>query len=203
MLDGINQVQVHPEIGLDYASSLRAFLRQDPDILMIGEIRDEETAEIAHRAALTGHLVLSTLHTNSALGAYTRLNDIGVEPFLVASTVIATIAQRLVRSLCNDCKKQTPTTASEAAIFTQYDVQAPRNIYAAEGCNHCHQTGYQGRRPLIEIVEVTEDLRDKIRDGNAESHAINPSESLFGHGLSLVSEGLTSLDEVQRVVSFA
>lgn len=203
MLDGINQVQVHPEIGLDYASSLRAFLRQDPDILMIGEIRDGETAEIAHRAALTGHLVLSTLHTNSALGAYTRLNDIGVEPFLVASTVIATIAQRLVRSLCRTCKTSTPTTPEEATIFASNQVSAPDHLYTASGCNNCHQTGFSGRRPLIEIVEVTEELRTKIRNGNAESHVIAPSESLFGHGLALAGEGVTSLAEVQRVVSFA
>lgn len=202
MLDGINQVQVHPEIGLSYASSLRAFLRQDPDIIMIGEIRDGETAEIAHRAALTGHLVLSTLHTNSALGAYTRLNDIGVEPFLVASTVIATIAQRLVRSLCDDCKQPKGLESGEIALFDQHDVKAPQTLYQATGCNSCHHTGYAGRRPLIEIVEVNEELRTKIRDGNAESHRLNPSGTLLGHGLSLASQGVTSLDEVQRVVSF-
>jgi len=203
MLEGINQVQVHPEIGLDYASSLRAFLRQDPDILMIGEIRDGETAEIAHRAALTGHLVLSTLHTNSALGAYTRLNDIGVEPFLVASTVIATIAQRLVRCLCTSCKKQRALTPVEADLFVRFGLPVPKNLYAADGCGACHNTGFQSRRPLIEVVEVTEDLKEKIRVGDAESHIISPSETLFGHGLVLASEGVTSLEEVQRVVSFA
>lgn len=202
MLDGINQVQVHPEIGLSYASSLRAFLRQDPDIIMIGEIRDGETAEIAHRAALTGHLVLSTLHTNSALGAYTRLNDIGVEPFLVASTVIATIAQRLVRSLCDDCKKPAAIESGEVALFDRHDVVAPEKLYQAIGCNSCHHTGYAGRRPVIEIVEVDENLRTRIRNGNAESHQLNPSETLLGHGLTLASQGVTSLDEVQRVVSF-
>lgn len=202
MLDGINQVQVHPEIGLSYASSLRAFLRQDPDIIMIGEIRDGETAEIAHRAALTGHLVLSTLHTNSALGAYTRLNDIGVERFLVASTVIATIAQRLVRSLCDHCKTTMDIGPDEIALFEAHDVQATKKLYQANGCGNCHQTGYAGRRPLIEIVEVDEELRAKIREGNAESHKLNPSETLLGHGLALVSQGATSLDEVQRVVSF-
>ncbi len=202
MLDGINQVQVHPEIGLSYASSLRAFLRQDPDIIMIGEIRDGETAEIAHRAALTGHLVLSTLHTNSALGAYTRLNDIGVERFLVASTVIATIAQRLVRSLCDHCKTTRDIGPDEIALFEAHEVQAPKKLYQANGCGNCHQTGYAGRRPLIEIVEVDEDLRAHIREGNAESYKLNPSETLLGHGLALVSQGATSLDEVQRVVSF-
>ncbi|MEP2103962.1 MAG: GspE/PulE family protein [Parasphingorhabdus sp.] len=202
MLDGINQVQVHPEIGLSYASSLRAFLRQDPDIIMIGEIRDGETAEIAHRAALTGHLVLSTLHTNSALGAYTRLNDIGVEPFLVASTVIATIAQRLVRSLCDDCKTAVDISPEEIALFTAHDLQIPKSLHQANGCNSCHQSGYAGRRPLIEIVEVDENLRAKIREGNAENHVLNPPETLLGHGLALVSQGATSLDEVQRVVSF-
>lgn len=203
MLDGINQVQVHPEIGLSYASSLKAFLRQDPDILMIGEIRDHETAEIAHRAALTGHLVLSTLHTNSALGAYTRLNDIGVEPFLVASTVLATIAQRLVRSLCPDCKTAAPINTDEAALYAAHDVPPPQILYQSAGCTNCHETGFAGRRPLIEIVEVDDELRGKIRQGNAESHNINPSETLLGHGLALASEGLTSLAEVQRVVSFS
>lgn len=202
MLDGINQVQVHPEIGLSYASSLRAFLRQDPDIIMIGEIRDGETAEIAHRAALTGHLVLSTLHTNSALGAYTRLNDIGVEPFLVASTVIATIAQRLVRSLCDDCKKPIEIGPGDIALFEQQDVPAPKKLYQATGCNACHHTGFVGRRPLIEIVEVDEELRAKIRSGDTENYRPSPSETLLGHGLSLVGQGVTSLDEVQRVVSF-
>ncbi|MEP3226275.1 MAG: ATPase, T2SS/T4P/T4SS family [Parasphingorhabdus sp.] len=203
MLDGINQVQVHPEIGLNYASSLKAFLRQDPDILMIGEIRDQETAEIAHRAALTGHLVLSTLHTNSALGAYTRLNDIGVEPFLVASTVIATIAQRLVRSLCPDCKTAVPINADEAALFANHDLPAPTILHRSVGCANCHETGFAGRRPLIEIVEVNEALRGKIREGVAENHKINPSETLLGHGLALAGDGITSIAEVQRVVSFS
>ncbi len=203
MLDGINQVQVHPEIGLGYASALRAFLRQDPDILMIGEIRDGETAEIAHRAALTGHLVLSTLHTNSALGAYTRLNDIGVEPFLVASTVIATIAQRLVRSLCVDCKKLAPITPEETALYEAHDVAPPKTLFESAGCSNCHQTGFSGRRPLIEIVEVGDGLRAKIRDKSAESFQIKPSESLLGHGLVLASEGVTSMPEVQRTVSFS
>ncbi|MEP2990041.1 MAG: GspE/PulE family protein [Parasphingorhabdus sp.] len=202
MLEGINQVQVHPEIGLDYASSLRAFLRQDPDILMIGEIRDGETAEIAHRAALTGHLVLSTLHTNSALGAYTRLNDIGVEPFLVASTVIATIAQRLVRSLCNDCKEQRMLTDGEADLFVRCDLSVPDHLYAAGGCNACHNSGYQGRKPLIEVVTVTEELRERIRVDDAENYKIKPAETLFGHGLALASHGITSLEEVQHVANF-
>lgn len=203
MLDGVNQVQVHPEIGLSYASSLRAFLRQDPDIIMIGEIRDGETAEIAHRAALTGHLVLSTLHTNSALGAYTRLSDIGVEPFLVASTVIATIAQRLVRCLCSDCKMARDIDAAEADIFASHEISLPQNLCSAAGCSACHHTGYAGRRPLIEIVPVDEELRNKIRNGNAQDHVIKPAESLLGHGLLLVSEGVTSLEEIERVVSLS
>ncbi|WP_074206523.1 GspE/PulE family protein [Parasphingorhabdus marina] len=203
MLEGINQVQVHPEIGLSYASSLRSFLRQDPDIIMIGEIRDGETAEIAHRAALTGHLVLSTLHTNSALGAYTRLNDIGVEPFLVASTVIATIAQRLVRSLCDECKTPIVPDAAATEMFRQSNVDLPEEIFEATGCSNCHNSGYAGRRPLIEIVAVDDQLREKIRNGDAEDYPLEPSETLLGHGLTLVGEGHTSLDEVQRVVSFS
>ncbi len=202
MLDGVNQVQVHSEIGLDYASSLRAFLRQDPDILMIGEIRDSETAEIAHRAALTGHLVLSTLHTNSALGAYTRLDDIGVERFLVASTVVATIAQRLVRCLCRDCKSEEPVTAYEKTLFENMGLTVPEKLFHAQGCPKCHGSGYAGRRPLIEIVEVDEILRAKIRTGDAQSHRIMPAETLLGHGFQLAGEGVTDVHEVERVAGF-
>lgn len=203
LLEGVNQVQVRPEIDLSYAATLRAFLRQDPDILMIGEIRDHETAEIAMRAALTGHLVLSTLHTNSAMGAFTRLADIGIEPYLTASTVIATIAQRLIRSLCQDCAVARALDAEDVALMVAHNVTVPAHILDPVGCAHCQQTGYRGRVPLIEIVEVDEDLRAAVRDGATEQMADSrpAGETLFGHGLALVAQGITTLTEVRRAVA--
>jgi len=202
LLDGVNQVQVRPDIELSYAATLRAFLRQDPDILMIGEIRDQETAEIAMRAALTGHLVLTTLHTNSAIGAFTRLADIGIEPYLTASTVIAAIAQRLIRALCEDCRTQRPPDAAERAMFADAGIAPPEMLHEPAGCPHCAQTGFRGRLPLIEILEVDEALRHDIRAGDVESLVDKrpAAETLLGHGLALVAEGRTSLAEVERAV---
>lgn len=202
LLEGVNQVQVRPEIELSYAATLRAFLRQDPDILMIGEIRDEETAEIALRAALTGHLVLSTLHTNSAIGAFTRLADIGIEPYLTASTVIAAIAQRLIRSLCETCRTSRPPDDSERAMFAQAGVAAPDLVHEPAGCAICAQSGYKGRLPLIEILEVDEVMRAHIRAGDVESFEDErpAAETLLGHGLALAAAGRTSLAEVERAV---
>jgi general secretion pathway protein E len=202
MLDGINQVHVRPDINLTYASALRAFLRQDPDILMIGEIRDRETADIAMRAALTGHLVLSTLHTNSALGAFTRLADIGIEPFLTASTVIATIAQRLVRKLCPDCAEFRPPTSSESALFGKAALEPPQAVGVSLGCPACGHTGYRGRLPIMEIVEIGETEREAIRTGQTDAleQKQHPANTLFGHGLSLVTRGVTDIAEVERAV---
>jgi general secretion pathway protein E len=202
LLDGINQVQVRPDIGLGYPETLRAFLRQDPDILMIGEIRDRETADIAIRAALTGHLVLSTLHTNSALGAFTRLSDIGIEPYLTASTVIATIAQRLIRALCVECREPRDIGDTERQIFAAASIDPPVQISDPIGCKACHQSGYSGRIPLIEIVEVDDRLRNLIREGAAESVASSRPivDTLYGHGLTLVGRGITTLAEVERAV---
>ena len=205
LLEGVNQVQVRPDIDLSYAATLRAFLRQDPDILMIGEIRDEETAEIAMRAALTGHLVLSTLHTNSAIGAFTRLADIGIEPYLTASTVIAAIAQRLIRSLCAECAAARAPDPAETILFEKAGMKAPALIHEPAGCTRCAQSGYRGRLPLIEIVEVDERMREHIRAGDVESFVDErpPAETLLGHGLSLVAAGRTSLAEVERAVQLA
>jgi general secretion pathway protein E len=202
LLEGVNQVQVRPEIDLSYAATLRAFLRQDPDILMIGEIRDEETAEIALRAALTGHLVLSTLHTNSAIGAFTRLADIGIEPYLTASTVIAAIAQRLIRSLCPSCRTSRSPDRAERALFEQAGMTPPSLVHEPAGCAGCTGTGYRGRLPLIEILEVDETIREHIRTGDVESFKDDrPAiETLLGHGLTLVADGRTSLAEVERAV---
>ncbi len=203
LIEGVNQVQVRPDIGLSYAATLRAFLRQDPDILMIGEIRDRETADIALRSALTGHLVLSTLHTNSALGAFTRLVDIGIEPYLTASTVIATIAQRLVRSLCPSCRTPHVPTNLEVEQFRSADIQVPAHIYDANGCESCLHSGYVGRVPLIEVVEVDDRLRGLIREGliRDEEEERVTADSLAGHGLALVAAGRTSLAEVMRAVT--
>jgi general secretion pathway protein E len=202
LLDGVNQVQVRPDIELSYAATLRAFLRQDPDILMIGEIRDQETAEIAMRAALTGHLVLTTLHTNSAIGAFTRLADIGIEPYLTASTVIAAIAQRLIRALCEECRTTREPDEAECGIFAEAGMAPPKRLHEPAGCAVCGQTGFRGRLPLIEILEVDEALRHEIRAGDVESLVDKrpPSETLLGHGLALVAEGRTSLAEVERAV---
>ncbi len=202
LMEGVNQVQVRPDIGLDYAQTLRAFLRQDPDILMIGEIRDRETADIAMRAALTGHLVLSTLHTNTALGAFARLSDLGVESYLTASTVIATIAQRLVRALCSDCREKRLPTADEQDLFERYGLMPPAAIFEPVGCLHCGQTGFRSRLPLIEVVEVDDDLRAAIRVGaiDPEAPSADLSNSLRGHGLALVAQGLTSFSEIERAV---
>lgn len=202
LLEGVNQVQVRPEIGLDYADTLRAFLRQDPDILMIGEIRDRETADIALRAALTGHLVLSTLHTNSTMGAFTRLTDIGIEPYLAASTVIAVIAQRLIRTLCPECKVAVEPTAEQKGLFERIGIEAPASLFEALGCSSCQATGYRGRMPLIEVLEVDSSLRDQVRD-RAILDGPSPvptSETLLGHGLTLAAAGRTSMAEVHRAV---
>ncbi len=200
LLDGVNQVQVQPEIGLDYANALRAFLRQDPDILMVGEIRDRETADIALRAALTGHLVLSTLHTNSALGAFTRLSDIGIDTYLTGSTVIAVIAQRLMRLLCNDCKVARAVSESEMQLFTQHKLAVPDTIYDAKGCAHCSMTGYSGRTPIMEFVKMDEQLMDLVHEGRAREYALEAGQSLHAQAILLVAECKTSLEEVQHIV---
>jgi general secretion pathway protein E len=202
LLEGVNQVQVRPEIGLSYADTLRAFLRQDPDILMIGEIRDRETAEIALRAALTGHLVLSTLHTNSTLGAFTRLTDIGIEPYLAASTVNAVIAQRLIRTLCKDCAGERAPRADEIAEYERVGLSVPPSVGEPIGCQACQQTGYKGRAPLIEVLEVDTALREVVREGRAEAifNPAAPAETLLGHGLALAAARRTTLAEVRRVV---
>jgi general secretion pathway protein E len=202
LLEGVNQVQVRPEIDLSYAATLRAFLRQDPDILMIGEIRDQETAEIALRAALTGHLVLSTLHTNSAAGAFTRLADIGIEPYLTASTVIATIAQRLIRALCPECRRARVSNVQEQEQFRRAELPVPAQVYDPCSCASCQQSGYAGRIPLIEILEVDEAVRVAIREGRAEALASTAphADTLHGHGLALIAQGRTSFAELERAV---
>ena len=201
-LDGIGQTQVNTKVDMTFARGLRAILRQDPDVVMIGEIRDLETAQIAVQASLTGHLVLSTLHTNSAVGAVTRLRDMGVEPFLLSSTLIGVLAQRLVRKLCPDCKQ--PYTASEVEC-QELGVPAhtPPTLYKTEGCAKCNYLGFRGRTGIYELVEVDEPLRVLIHDGSGEhkleAHARLKSVSIRQDGMQRVLAGDTSLEEVLRV----
>jgi len=201
-LDGIGQTQVNSKVNLSFARGLRAILRQDPDVVMVGEIRDLETAEIAVQASLTGHLVFSTLHTNSAVGAVTRLRDMGVEPFLLSSSMIGVLAQRLVRVLCNDCKQS--YTASEADCRT-LDVPAdtPPTLYQPEGCVKCNQLGYRGRTGIYELVAVNESMRSLIHEGAGEQAldrlARETTPGIRQDGWRRVLEGITSVAEVLRV----
>src|SRR5581483_1191328 len=202
-LDGIGQTQVNPKIELSFARALRAILRQDPDIIMIGEIRDLETAQIAVQASLTGHLVLATLHTNDAVGAVTRLVDMGVEPFLVASSLIGVLAQRLVRRLCPQCRKPHAPDAAERRLL-QLSAEDDRQINMPVGCAECASSGYQGRTGVFELLTVDDALRTLIHDGASEErlrdHARHRGmHSIREDGLRWVLAGETSLDEVLRV----
>ncbi|HEX7966030.1 MAG TPA: type II secretion system ATPase GspE [Gammaproteobacteria bacterium] len=201
-IDGIGQTQVNARVDMTFARGLRAILRQDPDVVMVGEIRDLETAEIAVQASLTGHLVLSTLHTNTAVGAVTRLRDMGVEPFLLSSSLLGMLAQRLVRLLCPDCKQ--PYTAGEREIKV-FDLpkSKPPTLYKPVGCELCKRTGYRGRTGIYEFVMVDEEMRSMIHDGSGEQalekHARTLTPSIRDDGKRLVLAGLTSVEEVLRV----
>ena len=201
-IDGIGQTQVNAKVGMTFAAGLRAILRQDPDIVMIGEIRDAETAQIAVQASLTGHLVLSTVHTNSAVAAIARLRDMGVESYLLASTLTAIIAQRLVRRLCGHCREAYVPEAAEHALLG-LSGRAGVTLYRPAGCAHCKQTGYDGRTGVYELVRVDETLRKQIHDDARESdmaaHAFAHRPTLFRNGVDLALAGTTSLAEVLRV----
>ncbi|MDR7521004.1 MAG: type II secretion system ATPase GspE [Armatimonadota bacterium] len=205
-LNGISQVQINPKAGLTFANGLRSFLRQDPDIIMVGEIRDEETARIAIHAALTGHLVLSTLHTNDAPGAVTRLVDMGVEPFLVSSSVIGVVAQRLVRMLCSRCRE--PYTP-EPEVVVRYGLAGPGEpppvIYRPKGCEACNQIGYKGRIGLFEIMLVDDEIRTLVvKSASADvlkrAAITSGMRTLQQDGVAKVVAGVTSLEEMLRVV---
>jgi general secretion pathway protein E/type IV pilus assembly protein PilB len=206
---GISQIQVRPQIGLTFASGLRSIVRQDPDIIMVGEIRDHETAEIAIHAALTGHLVFSTLHTNDSPGAITRLLDMGVEPYLVASSLIGAIAQRLVRRVCSACSEpDMPSADMKAALgITLKDLEdADGNPFRrGRGCDKCQQTGYKGRVGLYELFVVDEPVRrmtvDRSSSTALKEHAISAygMRTLLGDGKLAVLEGKTTPEEVLRV----
>ncbi len=201
-LQGIGQTQTNTKIGMTFARGLRAILRQDPDVVMVGEIRDLETAEMAVQASLTGHLVLSTLHTNSALGAITRLRDMGVEPFLLASTIIGVAAQRLVRLLCPHCKIQKAATKAEKALLG-FDADQSLYLCDAQGCEQCLYNGFQGRSGIYELVLIDNTLSDFIHDNCSESelekYARKFYPSIREDGLKMVLEGKVSLEEVLRV----
>jgi general secretion pathway protein E len=201
-IDGVGQTQVNAKVGMTFAAGLRAILRQDPDIVMVGEIRDVETAQIAVQASLTGHLVLSTVHTNSAIAAIARLRDMGVESYLLASTLSAIVAQRLVRRLCPHCREACSPDAAELELLGLPE-RSDVTLYRPAGCAHCKQTGYEGRTGLYELVVVDDTLRKQIHDDARESemaaHAFADRKALFGNGVDLVLAGTTSLSEVLRV----
>ncbi len=204
-LVGINQVNVNPKVGLTFASALRAFLRQDPDVIMVGEIRDLETAEIAIKAAQTGHLVLSTLHTNDAPKTLSRLVDMGVKPYAIATSVSLIIAQRLARKLCDNCKevKDVPREALEKEGFNAEDIENGITIFAPVGCKSCN-AGYKGRLGIFQVMEVSEEMGRIIMEGGnalqvADQAAKEGVLDLRQAGLNKVKEGITSLEEINRV----
>ncbi len=202
-IDGVGQTQINPKVGMTFATGLRAILRQDPDIVMVGEIRDVETAEIAIQAALTGHLVLSTVHTNSAVGAVTRLRDMGAEPFLLSSTIAAVLAQRLVRRLCPSCKEAYAPDEAERRLLG-VDSRQDITIFRARGCGRCGGSGYEGRLGVYELLVVDDALRQLIHEEAGEEslskEAFKRHDTLAGCGFRHVLDGITSVEEVLRVV---
>jgi general secretion pathway protein E/type IV pilus assembly protein PilB len=205
-LEGINQIQVHNKIGFTFAHSLRSILRHDPDIVLIGEIRDLETAENAIQASLTGHLVFSTLHTNDAPTAFTRMTDMGVEPFLVASTVVGVMSQRLVRLLCEDCKEPYTPDRSELPDDFPWDSLDGRPLYKATGCRKCRQVGYHGRLGIFELMTTNDEVRTLA---NARSSSWEMRKAAIAAGMHTMRmdawikalDGRTSVDEVYRNTS--
>jgi len=202
LLPGIGQTQVNTKVDMTFARGLRAILRQDPDVVMIGEIRDRETAAIAVQASLTGHLVLSTLHTNTAIGAVTRLQDMGVEPFLLSSSLEAMIAQRLVRVLCDECKELCDATESESQ---RLNIPVGSSVFKPVGCEKCNHSGYRGRTGIYELIPVDDQLRLLIHEGAGEqimiAHCRKNSKSIDQDGRDKVLHGITSVEEVLRVTA--
>jgi type IV pilus assembly protein PilB len=205
-LDGIRQTQVNPKANITFATGLRSLMRQDPDIIMVGEIRDTETAEIAIQAALTGHLVLSTLHTNDTPGALSRLSDLKVEPFLLASSIVGVLAQRLVRKICKQCKVQHEATEKELAVlFPNGNPPSSVTLYHGEGCKACKKSGYSGRMGIFEVLIITDDLRALILQKAApmsirdKARGTQDMKSLREDGIAKVLGGYTTVDELNRV----
>jgi type II secretory ATPase GspE/PulE/Tfp pilus assembly ATPase PilB-like protein len=204
---GVGQVGVREKVGLTFAAALRSILRQDPDIVMIGETRDQETAQIAVQAALTGHLVLSTLHTNSAPASITRLIDMGVEPFLIASSVVMVIAQRLVRKLCTHCKKEyRPSVELLEKIGVSAKEAKTITFYEQVGCDECNNTGYRGRIAIFEVMEMTPSIAkltmERSETGIIRDQAIkNGMIPLIKDGIRRIKDGLTTIEEVLAVAT--
>lgn len=201
-IEGINQIQVNPKVNLTFASALRSILRQDPDIIMIGEIRDRETASIAVQASITGHLVVSTMHTNNAVGTLNRMADMGVESYLIADSMVGVIAQRLVRKLCPHCKKPHMATAEEKKLL-RLPPDKEKEIYEPGGCHFCNQTGYFGRIGVFEMMEVNDDMR-KLISANASTEALTEAARRTGmhtlreNAVQYVLDGVTSVEEMLR-----
>jgi general secretion pathway protein E len=202
-LPGVAQTQVNPRTDMTFARGLRAILRQDPDVIMVGEIRDQETAQVAVRSAMTGHFVLSTLHTNSAVGSVTRLIDMGVERYLLAPMVVGLCAQRLVRRLCPHCRQEDVASAADSLLLGgALPVGAP--VWRAVGCDQCHDEGYRGRAGLYEVVAIDDAFQKLIHDGASEAeierHARGDNPSLLDDGVAKLQTGVTTVEEVARVV---
>ena len=204
-MEGVTQVQVNEKTGMTFASALRSVLRQDPDIIGVGEIRDGETAEIAMRAAMTGHLVISTIHTEDAIGALDRLRDMGVEPYLIAGGVRGIISQRLVRRICENCKVEEEPTDIQRDLMGM-EKNDDRTFYHGAGCHMCFHSGYQGRVGVFEILNLTQKIRDCITDERPKSElrrviAESGFESMLKSGLKLAESGVTSIEELCRTIS--
>ena len=203
--ESFNQTQVQHNIGLDFAAGVRTLMRQDPDIIMVGEIRDLETARMAVQAAMTGHLVVSTLHTNDATTGVNRLLDLGIPAYLISATVLGIMAQRLVRTLCNHCKEETSVDeATWRSLVTPWKSAVPETIYKPVGCLECRNTGYHGRQGIYEILPLTETIKDHITDRcdlqELRRQAMREGmHSLRLSGAQKVAQGLTSIEEVLRV----
>jgi type II secretory ATPase GspE/PulE/Tfp pilus assembly ATPase PilB-like protein len=203
-LEGITQIQVQPGIEFTFASGLRSMLRHDPDVMMVGEIRDTETARIATRVALTGHLVFSTLHTNDAASAITRLADMGIEPYLIASTIECVIAQRLVRSICLDCKDEAPVSKALIQAFERNGARVPATVSEGRGCDKCFHTGFRGRIGVFEFLSIDDELRELILTSAQSNHVKDAARrkgmrTLMEDGLDKVARGVTTFDEILRV----
>ena len=206
LVEGLTQIQARPEIGLTFAEGLRAVLRQSPDVVMVGEIRDNETADIGIKAALTGQLVLSTLHTNDAAGAVTRLVDMGVEPFLVASSLVVVTAQRLCRKICPQCKTEVEIP-KKIVDKLPFKLKAGVHFYEGKGCESCRKTGYRGRMGITEILQIDDQVRIMLIEGKSSddikeyARKHQGMKTLFEDAMEKFMEGQTTLDEVLRVTS--
>jgi len=206
LIEGINQSQINPKAGLSFAEGLRSILRQDPNVILVGEIRDAETAEIAMRASLTGHLVFSTLHTNDAILAISRLLDMGIEPFLISSSLIGVLAQRLIRNICPDCKESYTPSPHEMKFMKETEIPANAKFFKGKGCPLCHYTGYKGRSGLFELFVITEEIRNMIVERQSieqirEAALKSGMKTLYQDGITKICAGLTTVQEVMRATT--